>query len=191
MALPVEHQQQARIAAKERDLEQIEIALLLEAIYRRYGFDFREYAPASLKRRVWRRVHGEKLSTVAALIEKLLYDSAVMERLLLDLSINVTAMFRDPDFFRALREIVVPQLRTYPFTRVWNAGCSTGEETYSLAILLEEEEAYARSRIYATDINQAVLDRARNGRTTSAPAASGRSPSTTSPATTARSSGAS
>ncbi len=163
MALPVEHQQQARIAAKERDLEQIEIALLLEAIYRRYGFDFREYAPASLKRRVWRRVHGEKLSTVAALIEKLLYDSAVMERLLLDLSINVTAMFRDPDFFRALREIVVPQLRTYPFTRVWNAGCSTGEETYSLAILLEEEEVYARSRIYATDINQAVLDRARNG----------------------------
>jgi chemotaxis protein methyltransferase CheR len=162
VALPLE-EQQARIAGKERDLEQIEISLLLEAIYRRYGFDFRQYAPASLKRRVWRRVDGEELSTVAGLIEKVLHDPAVMERLLLDLSINVTAMFRDPEFFLALREVVVPQLRTYPFTRVWNAGCSTGEETYSLAILLEEEGLYERSRLYATDINAAVVDRARTG----------------------------
>jgi chemotaxis protein methyltransferase CheR len=162
VALPLE-EQQARSAGKERDLEQIEISLLLEAIYRRYGFDFRQYAPASLKRRVWRRVDGEELSTVAGLIEKVLHDPAVMERLLLDLSINVTAMFRDPEFFLALREVVVPQLRTYPFTRVWNAGCSTGEETYSLAILLEEEGLYERSRLYATDINAAVVDRARTG----------------------------
>ena len=162
MALPLE-EQQARIAGKERDLEQIEIALLLEAIYRRYGFDFRQYAPASLKRRVWRRIYGENLTTVAGLIERVLHDPAVMERLLLDLSINVTAMFRDPDFFRAFREHVVPQLRTYPFTRIWNAGCSSGEETYSLAILLQEEGLYDRARIYATDINQAVLDAARLG----------------------------
>jgi len=92
-----------------------------------------------------------------------LHDPAVMERLLLDLSINVTAMFRDPDFFLAFREVVVPQLRTYPFTRVWNAGCSTGEETYSLAILLREEALYERTRIYATDINEVVLERAREG----------------------------
>ena len=162
MAVPVE-QRQAHIARKERDLEQIEIALLLEAIYRRYGFDFRQYASASLKRRVWRRIHGEKLQSVSGLIEKVLHDPTVMERLLLDLSINVTAMFRDPEFFLALRRHVVPQLRTYPFARIWNAGCSTGEETYSLAILLQEEGMYKRSRLYATDINQAVLERARRG----------------------------
>jgi chemotaxis protein methyltransferase CheR len=161
VALPVA--ERARIASKERDLEEIELALLLEAIYRRYGYDFRQYAPASLKRRVWRRVYGENLNTVTGLMERILHDPAVMERLLLDLSINVTAMFRDPEFFLAMRERVVPQLRTYPFTRIWNAGCSTGEESYSLAIMLLEEELYGRTRIYATDINQAVLDRARQG----------------------------
>jgi chemotaxis protein methyltransferase CheR len=162
VALPVE-EQRARIAGKERDLEQLEIALLLEAIYRHYGFDFRRYAPASLKRRVVRRMQGEKVQTIAGLIEKILHDPAAMERLLLDLSINVTAMFRDPDFFLAFRETVVPQLRTHPFARVWNAGCATGEETFSLAILLQEEGLYDRARIYATDINEAVLDRARRG----------------------------
>ena len=86
-----------------------------------------------------------------------------MERLLLDLSINVTAMFRDPSFYVALREKVVPLLRTYPFTRIWNAGCSTGEEVYSLAIVLAEEGIYDRTRIYATDINEAVLERAKAG----------------------------
>jgi chemotaxis protein methyltransferase CheR len=86
-----------------------------------------------------------------------------MEALILDLSINVTSMFRDPTFYLAFREKVVPLLRTYPFTRVWVAGCSTGEEVYSLAILLEEEGLYERARIYATDINEAVLDRAREG----------------------------
>src|SRR6266536_2963586 len=145
------------------DVEEIELSLLLEAVFRRYGFDFREYAPASLRRRVWRRVHAEKLSTISALQEKLLHDPACMERLLLDLSINVTAMFRDPSFYVAFRNKVVPALRTYPFTRIWVAGCSTGEEVYSLAILLQEEEIYDRARIYATDINQSVLERARAG----------------------------
>ena len=145
------------------DLEEIELSLLLEGIYRKYGFDFREYAPASLRRRVWRRAHAEGLSTISALQDKLLHAPACMERLLLDLSINVTAMFRDPSFYVALREKVVPLLRTYPFTRTWVAGCSTGEEVYSLAILLQEEGVYDRTRIYATDINEAVLDRARSG----------------------------
>jgi chemotaxis protein methyltransferase CheR len=150
-------------ASQRDDVDEIELALLLEGIYRRYGFDFREYAPASLRRRVLRRVHAEGLTTVSALQDKLLRDPACMERLLLDLSINVTAMFRDPTFYVRFREKVVPLLRTYPFTRIWVAGCSTGEEVYSLAILLLEAGVYDRTRIYATDINESVLDRARAG----------------------------
>src|SRR2546427_112077 len=145
------------------DLETIELSLLLEGVFRQYGFDFREYAPASLRRRVWRRVFSEGLETISALQDKLLHDPACMERLLLDLSINVTAMFRDPSFYVAFREKVVPALRTYPFTRIWVAGCSTGEEVYSLAILLQEEQVYDRTRIYATDINESVIERARSG----------------------------
>lgn len=145
------------------DLETLELQLLLEGVYRQYGFDFREYAPASLKRRVWRRVHTEGTKTIAGLLELVLHDPAVMERLLLDLSINVTSMFRDPTFYAAFREKVAPVLHTYPFTRIWVAGCSTGEEVYSLAILLHEEGLYERTRIYATDINETVLDRARTG----------------------------
>jgi chemotaxis protein methyltransferase CheR len=145
------------------DLETLELELLLEAVYRRYGFDFREYAPASLKRRLWRRVVAEGLSTVTQLQDRVLHEPACMERLLLDLSINVTAMFRDPSFYLALREQVIPLLRTYPFTRIWCAGCSTGEEVYSLAILLQEAGLYDRTRIYATDINEQVLETARAG----------------------------
>ena len=158
MALPV-----GNAAADAQDVEEIETALLLEAVYRRYGFDFRQYAPASLKRRLWRRAHAEGAPTLSALQSLVLHDPACMERLLLDLSINVTAMFRDPSFYVAFREKVVPMLKTYPFTRVWVAGCSSGEEVYSLAILLDEEELLDRTRIYATDINEAVLERARLG----------------------------
>jgi chemotaxis protein methyltransferase CheR len=145
------------------DLERIEVQLLLEGIYRHYGFDFRGYAPGSLKRRLWRRAYAEKVESMSALQERVLHDPQVMERLLLDLSINVTSMFRDPTFFLAFREKVVPLMRTYPFVRIWNAGCSTGEETYSLAILLKEEGLYDKTRIYATDINDKVLELARNG----------------------------
>jgi chemotaxis protein methyltransferase CheR len=152
----------ARRAARD-DLEELELQLLLEGVFRRYGFDFREYAPASLRRRVWRRVHAEGETTISGLLERLLHDRESMERLLLDLSITVTSMFRDPTFYLSFRDKVVPQLRTYPFTRIWVAGCSTGEEVYSLAILLQEEGLYERSRIYATDINESVLDRAKTG----------------------------
>jgi len=148
-------------ATDARDVEDIEAELLLEAIYRRYGFDFREYAPASLRRRLWRRAHAERVNTLSALQDLVLHDPQCMERLLLDLSINVTAMFRDPSFYVAVREKVVPLLHTYPFTRVWVAGCSTGDEVYSLAIVLEEEGLLERARIYATDINEEVLRRAR------------------------------
>ena len=147
----------------DEDVQRIEVELLLEGIYRRYGFDFREYAPASLRRRLRRRMDSEQLDTISGLQDRVLHDPAVMERLLLDLSINVTAMFRDPTFFVAFRERVVPLLRTYPFARIWVAGCSTGEEVYSLAILLAEEGLSDRVRIYATDINEAVLELARLG----------------------------
>jgi chemotaxis protein methyltransferase CheR len=147
----------------DRELEELEVELLLEAIFRRYGFDFRDYAPASLKRRLWRRIRHEGLESVSGLQERVLHDPQVMERLLLDLSVNVTAMFRDPTFYLAFREKVVPLLRTYPFTRIWVAGCSTGEEVFSLAILLVEEGLYDRARIYATDINAVVLEHAKAG----------------------------
>jgi chemotaxis protein methyltransferase CheR len=145
------------------ELEKLEIELLLEAVFRHYGFDFRAYAYASLRRRIWKRVEAERLATISALQDRVLHEPAAMERLLLDLSVNVTAMFRDPTFYQAFRAKVVPLLRTYPFIRVWHAGCSTGEEVHSMAILLQEEGLYDRARIYATDINEVVLHQARSG----------------------------
>jgi len=147
----------------KHDLERIEIRLLTEGIFRHYGFDFRDYSVPSLRRRVWKRVYAEGLTTISALTDKVLHDAQCMERLLLDLSINTTAMFRDPTFYLTFREKVVPLLRTYPFVRIWHAGCSTGEEVYSMAILLTEEGLYERCRIYATDINEAVLQKAKSG----------------------------
>lgn len=145
------------------DVESIEITLLLEAVFQRYGFDFRQYAMASLRRRIRHFVYSEKLNSVSALQEKLLYQPACMERFLLALSINVTSLFRDAGFYRTFREKIVPRLRTYPFIRVWHAGCSSGEEVYSLAILLQEEGLYDRVRFYATDMNEVILARARDG----------------------------
>jgi chemotaxis protein methyltransferase CheR len=149
--------------AYDSDLERLEIELLLEGVFRHYGFDFRAYAFASIRRRLWKRVEGEGLQTVSQLAARILHDQDAMERLLLDLSVNVTAMFRDPSFYQEFRERVVPLLRTYPFIRIWHAGCSTGEEVFSMAILLEEEGLYDRARLYATDINDVVLQRARQG----------------------------
>ena len=150
-------------AAYDPALEKIEIELLLEAVYRHYGFDFRSYAYSSLRRRLWKRTHAEGVSTISALQDRVLHDSETLERLLDDLSVSVTAMFRDPSFYLTFRERAVPLLRTYPFIRVWHAGCSTGEEVYSMAILLQEEGLYDRARIYATDMNETVLRRARGG----------------------------
>ena len=149
--------------AYNSDLEHLEIELLLEGVFRHYGFDFRSYAYASIRRRLWKRVEGESLSTISELQARILHDQDAMERLLLDLSVNVTAMFRDPGFYREFRDKVVPLLRTYPFIRIWHAGCSTGEEVFSMAILLEEEGLYDRARLYATDINDVVLQRAKQG----------------------------
>ncbi|MGH8974709.1 MAG: CheR family methyltransferase, partial [Acidimicrobiia bacterium] len=153
------------LASGERaQLESVEIDLLLEGVFRTYGFDFRHYARGSIRRRIWRRVRAEGSGTISGLQERLLHDPGCMERFVADLSVRTTAMFRDPRFYRALRAKVVPALRTYPFIRVWNAGCSTGQETYSLAILLAEEGLYDRTRIYSTDLNEAALERAAGGR---------------------------
>jgi chemotaxis protein methyltransferase CheR len=154
----------ARSGQADADLERVEMQLLLEGIYQHYGYDFRGYALASLKRRLWRRAHAEGVTTLSALQDRVLHDPGAMERLLHDLSINVTSMFRDPSFYSAFRDEVVPLLRTYPFIRIWNAGCSTGEETFSLAILLMEAGMMEKTRIYATDINDRVIDMARRGR---------------------------
>jgi chemotaxis protein methyltransferase CheR len=144
-------------------LEQIETTLLLEGIYRRYGYDFRNYASASIRRRVLNFARNEQVATISALQERILHDPAVMDRFVLSLTVNVTAMFRDPLFYKAVREKVVPILKTYAFVRIWDVGCSSGEEAYSLAVLLAEEGVYDRCRIYATDMNEAVLRKAKAG----------------------------
>ena len=144
-------------------MEDIEVGLLLEGVYRHYGYDFRDYALSSLRRRVRHVVHEEGLTTVSGLQEKVLHDFDCLQRFVLALSVNVTSMFRDPSFYKALRERVVPLLHTYPKVRIWHAGCSTGEEAYSFAILLEEEGLYDRCHIYATDMNETVLKMAAAG----------------------------
>jgi chemotaxis protein methyltransferase CheR len=149
--------------AAPTELEDIEIQLLLEGIYQYYGFDFRNYALASLKRRICSAMRAEGLTRISAFLDRVLHDPACLERLLLMLSVNVTAMFRDPSFYLVFRNHVVPLLKTYPFIRIWHTGCSTGEEAYSMAILLHEEGLYNRCRIYATDMNEAVLRKAREG----------------------------
>jgi chemotaxis protein methyltransferase CheR len=145
------------------DPEASDIRLLLDTLYERAGIDFRSYAYSSLKRRILARVQHENVGSIAGLQKLVLRDSETQARLVTGLTIHVTAMFRDPAFYRLLRHQVMPILRTYPFLRFWVAGCSTGEEVYSLAILLQEEGLYPRCRIYATDLNDAVLAKAQRG----------------------------
>lgn len=144
--------------------ENIEIQLILEAIYLKYGFDFRSYSRAHVKRRILHRLAIAGINTLSEMQVKILRDQAFFESCLHDLSINVTEMFRDPSFYRALRKEVIPVLKTYPFTKIWHAGCSTGEEVYSMAILLKEEGLYDRSQIYATDFNEEVLKKAKQAK---------------------------
>lgn len=151
-----------RERAQSVDVEELELELLTTALARRWGYDFRNYARASLRRRVRRIVESERLGSISALQDRLLRDSEAMQRFLSQLSVHATAMFRDPAFYRAVRKQVVPLLKTYPFVRIWHAGCSTGEEVYSLAILLHEEGVGDRARIYATDLSDDVLRRAKS-----------------------------
>jgi chemotaxis protein methyltransferase CheR len=144
-------------------LADIEIRLLVEAVFLRYGHDFREYAQASLKRRVLQAQQRMGAASISALQERVLHDPEEFAQLLQYLTVPVSEMFRDPAYFLALRRHVVPVLRTYASLKVWVAGCSTGEEPYSLAILLREEGLLDRTILYATDINHASLDKARQG----------------------------
>lgn len=144
-----------------REVEALEIELLLEAVARHYGYDFRDYTRTSLTRRIRKMIAREELDSVSTLQSLLLRQPDVMNRFVEVVGVHTTGMFRDPDFYRAVRTEVVPLLRTYPFVRIWHAGCATGEEAYSLAILLEEEGIYERCRLYATDISDDTLDRAK------------------------------
>ncbi|MEC0172289.1 protein-glutamate O-methyltransferase CheR [Paenibacillus graminis] len=157
------YEEQIAQTATRQELEQIEIELLLSGVHRFYGYDFRNYALPSLKRRIWHHVHAENVPTISALQEKVLHDRACFERFVYSLSIPVTEMFRDPGLFLTFRQKVIPLLRTYPYIRIWHAGCSTGEEVYSMAILLHEEGLYDKARIYATDMNARSLQQAKEG----------------------------
>lgn len=143
--------------------EEIEIELLVEAINRKYGYDFRNYAKASLRRRIMHRFAIEDFANISEMQHRVLNDEKLLEKLLLDLSINTTEMFRDPFFYRALRTEIFPLLKQYPSIKIWHAGCSTGEEVYSTAILMKEEGLYDRATIYATDFNEVVLKKAKEG----------------------------
>lgn len=144
-------------------IEDIEIRLLLEALYQRYHYDFRNYAEASIRRRLRQARVQLGFETFSAMQDRVLHDPAMLPKLLSYLTVQVSEMFRDPDYFRAIRERVVPHLWTYPSLKIWVAGCSTGEELYSLVILFREEGLEDRTLFYATDINQDALDTASKG----------------------------
>lgn len=141
----------------------IEIDLLLEAIFRRYGYDFRHYARASMVRRIRHGMERLQCGAVAELIGRILHEPDTFQDLIDSFSITITEMFRDPEVYAFLRSKVIPYLATYPFIKVWHAGCSSGEEVYSLAIVLQEEGILERTTIYATDFNEAELLKAREG----------------------------
>ena len=151
------------MSTKNTTTEDIEFNLLLQAVNLKYGYDFRNYSKAHLRRRIHQRLKLSKLNSVSELQGKVLWEKDFFRIFLQDLSINVTEMFRDPDFYKVFREKVVPDLRTYAHIKVWHAGCSSGEEVYSLAILLKEENLLNKTQIYATDFNKNVLEKARQG----------------------------
>ncbi len=148
---------------RKQDIEKIELELFLDAIYQRYGYDFRHYTMASVRRRVRYLLAQSGCSRISELIPKLLYDEDMAQSAIYDFSVTTTEMFRDPEFYLTIRQTIVPYLKTYPFIKVWHAGCATGEEVYSMAILLQEEGLYDQATIFATDFNEAVLDKAKEG----------------------------
>jgi chemotaxis protein methyltransferase CheR len=144
-------------------LEQLETDLLLEAMLRYYGYDFRDYEASAVRRRIREGMLAGRISTISRFQERMLHEPAFLARFVRAFSKTGLSMFSDPGFYQAFRTKVVPQLRTYPFVRIWHAGCSTGEEVYSLAILLQEENISQRTRIYATDLSEEVIRQARTG----------------------------
>jgi chemotaxis protein methyltransferase CheR len=147
----------------EPDIEDIEVRLLLEGIRLCYGYDFREYALAPLRRGVQSMMAAEGMPTISAYQDRILHDASSMQRLLGSIGVNVTSFFRDPDLMRCVREEAIPIFRTFPSVRIWVAGCATGEEVYTLAMVLAEEDMLRRASIYATDLNEDTLAVARTG----------------------------
>lgn len=146
-----------------QEIAEIELDLLLEAIFKRYGYDFRQYSRSSVRRRVAHFMELNKFTAITEITLRILHDEALFQSLVSRFSVPVTEMFRDPDVYLTIREKIVPYLRTYPFFKVWHAGCATGEEVYSLAILLMEEGLYDRATIFATDLNEEALASAKSG----------------------------
>ena len=149
--------------APETGIEEIEVRLVLEAINARYGYDFRDYSPESMRRRVQAALARSGAANLGILQHRLLTEPEFFVSLIDDLTVQVSEMFRDPPFYRAFREQVVPTLRTYPQLKIWHAGCATGEEVYATAILLSEENLYDRTQIYATDMSGRAVEQAREG----------------------------
>jgi len=145
------------------EIEKIELELFLDTLYNRYGYDFRHYARASVRRRARNILSKSGYKRLSDLIPVLLHDEQFARKAIYDFSVTVTEMFRDPDFYRTVRQVIAPYLKTYPFIKIWIAGCATGEEVYSLAILLQEEGLYNRVKIYATDFNDLALKKAADG----------------------------
>lgn len=151
--------------SQEEQLENqdIEIGLLIEAIYLKYGYDFRNYSKAHVKRRILNRFYQSGLRNMGEMIHESLINPKFVDQILMDLSITVTEMYRDPTFYRALRETVLPLLKPLPFIKIWHAGCASGEEVYSMAIILREEGMYYKTQIYATDFNPVIIKQAKDG----------------------------
>ncbi len=148
---------------KRMSNEDIEIKLLLEAIHLKYGYDFRDYAKASIKRRILHRLSLSGLGSISSMQHRLIHDTVFFETLLKGLSINVTEMFRDPSFYKVVREKALGSLKKQPFVKIWHAGCATGEEVYSMSILLQEEGLVENVQIYATDISPEAIETAQKG----------------------------
>jgi chemotaxis protein methyltransferase CheR len=145
------------------EVSDIELELILNDVFELYGYDFKSYSKASLKRRITRLIAADKFLSFAEFRYKLRSDKQYFQRFIEQITVNVTEMFRDPSFYRTLRNEVLPVLATWPLIRIWHAGCSTGEEVYSMAILLHEANLLHKTRLYATDINPAVLDQVKSG----------------------------
>lgn len=146
-----------------KEYTDLEIDLLLKAVFRLSGYDFRLYNRSSITRRIENRMRISNLSTITELTNRIIHNKDYLHQILNDFSINVTEMFRNPSFFKAFREEIIPKLRDFPEIRIWHAGCATGEEVFSMAILMEEEGLMDKTVIYATDMNEDVLEKAKNG----------------------------
>ena len=151
------------IKVKKTELEEIELDAFLDTVYKAWGYNFNDYARASLKRRIKNLVIQTGVTYISELIPIVLYDNSFINTILKTMSVTVTEMFRDPWVFKCFREVVIPKLKIFPRINIWHAGCATGEEVYTMAIILKEEGLLEQSQIYATDFNNNSLNAAKKG----------------------------